>query len=90
LRKTEIYDFDPAAFFLQNPDQIGQTQGKDWIGHLLSIDRDEKDLHKIFCKQKIFRPLTPSLSPLEIVSQYEKTNFLKQGERRSGGKDLER
>ena len=28
--------------------------------------------------------------PHETVSQYEKTDFLKRGERRSGGKDLER
>ncbi len=30
------------------------------------------------------------LVPLETVSQYEKTDFSEKGERRSGGKDLER
>jgi hypothetical protein len=28
-------------------------------------------------------------SPLEIVSEYEKTDFPEEGERRSGGKDLD-
>jgi hypothetical protein len=45
LRKTEVQDFDPVAFFLQNPDQISQPQGKDRIGHLLSIDGDEENFH---------------------------------------------
>jgi len=47
---------------------------KDWWGNL--------------CERITFPPLNPL--PLEAVLQCEKTDFLRRGERRSGGKDLER
>jgi hypothetical protein len=42
-------------------------------------------------KLRVFEfSLIPSLSPGETGSQYGKTHFSEKGERRSGGKDLER